>query len=92
MAFLKQTKEKTMVKIEIDYEGELRCHSVHISSGGSLTTDAPLDNQGRGEGFFSHRSRCHRVWDLHGDDYGDCCQVEKDESLRFETFGDQGDV
>jgi putative redox protein len=51
MALLKQTKEKTMVKIEIDYEGELRCHSVHISSGGTLTTDAPLDNQGRGEGF-----------------------------------------
>jgi putative redox protein len=33
------------------YEGGLRCLSVHDSSGSELITDAPLDNQGKGEAF-----------------------------------------
>lgn len=33
------------------YEGGLRCSSVHEASGTVLHTDAPLDNQGRGESF-----------------------------------------
>ena len=33
------------------YEGELRCRSVHEASGSVLLSDAPLDNQGRGEAF-----------------------------------------
>ena len=33
------------------YEGGLRCRSVHAGSGRELLTDAPLDNQGRGESF-----------------------------------------
>ena len=33
------------------YEGALRCRSVHEASGCELFTDAPLDNQGRGESF-----------------------------------------
>lgn len=33
------------------YEGGLRCRSVHEGSGRELLTDAPLDNQGRGESF-----------------------------------------
>jgi putative redox protein len=33
------------------YEGGLRCRSRHESSGCELLTDAPLDNQGRGESF-----------------------------------------
>ncbi|MGC2635597.1 MAG: OsmC family protein [Acidobacteriaceae bacterium] len=40
-----------MVSIQIDYEGELHCKAVHGPSGTSLTTDAPRDNQGRGESF-----------------------------------------
>ena len=40
-----------MVKIEIAYEGELRCTSRHTPSGTGLATDAPVDNQGRGETF-----------------------------------------
>lgn len=36
----------------IVYLGELRTEAVHIQSGNKLTTDAPLDNQGKGE-FFS---------------------------------------
>jgi len=40
-----------MVKIQIRYEGELRCHATHGPSSVSLATDAPVDNQGRGESF-----------------------------------------
>lgn len=40
-----------MVHIGIRYEGGLRCHAVHGPSGQQLSTDAPVDNQGRGESF-----------------------------------------
>ena len=40
-----------MVRIDIRYEGGLRCHAVHGPSGQELSTDAPLDNRGRGESF-----------------------------------------
>lgn len=40
-----------MVEIQIDYEGRLRCDSTHMPSGTRLATDAPVDNQGRGESF-----------------------------------------
>ena len=40
-----------MVKIDVRYEGGLHCHAVHGPSGQTLTTDAPVDNQGRGESF-----------------------------------------
>lgn len=40
-----------MVRIEIDYEGQLRCNARHVPSGNMLSTDAPVDNQGRGESF-----------------------------------------
>jgi putative redox protein len=33
------------------YQGQLRCQSSHGPSGSQLDTDAPLDNQGRGERF-----------------------------------------
>lgn len=33
------------------YEGTLRCLAVHAPSGSTLHTDAPADNQGRGEAF-----------------------------------------
>lgn len=35
----------------MDYEGQLRCTARHKSSGGTIATDAPVDNQGRGESF-----------------------------------------
>lgn len=38
------------VKIELDYEGELHTNAKH-PSGAVLATDAPLDNEGRGEAF-----------------------------------------
>ena len=40
-----------MVEIAIQYEGELRCSAVHQPSGCQISTDAPVDNQGRGESF-----------------------------------------
>jgi putative redox protein len=40
-----------MVTINGEYQGELHCTSVHGPSGGTLVTDAPKDNQGRGESF-----------------------------------------
>ena len=40
-----------MVSIELEYEGDLHCGAVHGPSGTTLATDAPKDNQGRGESF-----------------------------------------
>ena len=40
-----------MVKIDIRYEGGLRCAATHGPSGQTLHTDAPVDNHGRGESF-----------------------------------------
>jgi putative redox protein len=40
-----------MVAIQLEYEGELHCRAVHGPSGTALATDAPKDNQGRGESF-----------------------------------------
>ncbi len=40
-----------MATIHIDYLGELRTNCIHQQSGTSINTDAPTDNQGRGEAF-----------------------------------------
>ncbi|MFN2428029.1 MAG: OsmC family protein [Candidatus Binatia bacterium] len=40
-----------MVRIDVRYEGGLRCHAIHGPSGERLSTDAPVDNRGRGESF-----------------------------------------
>ena len=40
-----------MVQIELEYEGELHCRAVHGPSGATVSTDAPKDNQGKGESF-----------------------------------------
>ena len=40
-----------MVEIRIRYEGALRCRAQHAPSSNELVTDAPVDNQGRGESF-----------------------------------------
>ncbi len=40
-----------MVSISVVYEGDLHCQATHGPSGNLLTTDAPADNQGRGESF-----------------------------------------
>src|SRR4051812_41282405 len=39
------------VRIDFTYEGELRCTATHAPSKTVLLTDAPVDNQGKGESF-----------------------------------------
>jgi len=39
------------VEVDVVYQGELRCRATHGPSGDQLTTDAPVDNHGRGESF-----------------------------------------
>ena len=40
-----------MVEIDVVYDGELHSRATHGPSGTELATDAPVDNQGRGESF-----------------------------------------
>jgi putative redox protein len=40
-----------MVTITGEYHGDLHCTATHGPSGAVLATDAPRDNQGRGEAF-----------------------------------------
>ncbi len=40
-----------MTQINSSYSGDLRCASLHGPSGSTLETDAPTDNQGKGERF-----------------------------------------
>ena len=38
-------------QIEVIYEGDLRTRATHLDSGSEIVTDAPIDNQGKGEKF-----------------------------------------
>lgn len=40
-----------MVEIKIKYDGDLHCTATHSPSQKTLSTDAPLDNHGKGETF-----------------------------------------
>ena len=40
-----------MVRIEIQYQGDLHTRVIHGPSGSELTTDAPVDNGGNGAAF-----------------------------------------
>src|SRR6202021_1482851 len=41
----------TVVAIQFEYQGDLHCKAVHGPSATEINTDAPKDNQGRGESF-----------------------------------------
>jgi len=53
-----------METIRTEYTGELRTIATHVASGNTLITDAPLDNQGKGETFSPT--------DLLATSYGSC--------------------
>ena len=36
---------------QVEYKGQLRTEAKHLSSGSVIVTDAPKDNQGKGEAF-----------------------------------------
>jgi len=40
-----------MTKVRCSYVGNLNCEAIHIRSGCTLRTDAPLDHSGKGESF-----------------------------------------
>lgn len=40
-----------MVKCSIEYQGELHCNLEHGPSGARVSTDAPVDNHGKGAAF-----------------------------------------
>ncbi|MBI9054427.1 MAG: OsmC family protein [Bacteroidales bacterium] len=40
-----------METIQTTYTGQLRTEAIHVQSGNKLITDAPTDNQGKGETF-----------------------------------------
>ena len=40
-----------MVSISIEYTGNFHCNATHGPSSAQLATDAPTDNQGKGEAF-----------------------------------------
>lgn len=44
-------KQQIMVQIQISYQNGLRCSATHTPSGNVIHTDAPVDNNGRGEAF-----------------------------------------
>ena len=41
----------TMKTSKISYQGNLRTGAIHLKSGNNIITDAPIDNQGKGEAF-----------------------------------------
>lgn len=52
VVYLVNTKLNSMATVKTIYLGELRTENEHLQSGNKLLTDAPVDNQGKGE-FFS---------------------------------------
>ena len=44
-------QHNNMVEIKLAYEGDLHCSAAHTPSSNTLVTDAPLDNNGRGQAF-----------------------------------------
>lgn len=47
----KKINPRTMPTSTVHYNGDLRTDATHIASGIKIITDAPVDNNGRGEAF-----------------------------------------
>jgi putative redox protein len=50
-AHYRDSMQPHFVQIEMTYDGQLRTTATHGPSGNKVITDAPVDNQGRGESF-----------------------------------------
>jgi putative redox protein len=50
-AFFHNNRNSLMARMTVDYQGGLRCQLTHESSQTVISTDAPVDNKGRGESF-----------------------------------------
>jgi hypothetical protein len=75
-----------MVRITGEYQGDLHCSAVHGPSGNALATDAPKDNQGRGEAFSPTDLGRDGLRDLHRDDDGHRrAQARRRTSRAFDT-------
>ena len=44
-------KENLMTTSKVIYQGDLRTTAIHLQSNNEIITDAPVDNQGKGEAF-----------------------------------------
>ena len=44
-------EENYMTTSKVTYQGDLRTTALHLQSNNEIITDAPLDNQGKGEAF-----------------------------------------
>ena len=40
-----------MITSKVTYQGDLRTSAIHLQSNNEIITDAPVDNQGKGEAF-----------------------------------------
>ncbi len=50
--------QKYTMTASIVYQGDLRCKATHLQSGTEIETDAPTDNQGKGEKFSPTDTLC----------------------------------
>lgn len=50
--------QKYIMTASIIYQGDLRCKATHLQSGTEIETDAPTDNQGKGEKFSPTDALC----------------------------------
>ncbi len=46
-----RSDKASMVKIDIEYKGQLQTEALHAPSGNRISTDAPVDNGGKGSAF-----------------------------------------
>lgn len=47
-----------MTTLQLEYQGDLRVKAIHTASQASMQTDAPVDNQGKGQSFSPTDTVC----------------------------------